>query len=112
MRSLDRLSFGRGTVMKEAWREVAQVLTPNLPFVRSGNLEPHRFTLCCVSSRSSRSHVPPSPPISSSAPRQLIVATRRVSATNPHRPTRTTNVHPQMKPWYVLGAQVIGPRDQ
>jgi predicted amidohydrolase len=41
---------------------------------------------------------------------ELIVATRRVSATNPHHPMRTANMNPQMKAWYELGAQLIGPR--
>jgi predicted amidohydrolase len=41
---------------------------------------------------------------------ELIVATRRVSATNPHHPYRTSNMNPQMKAWYELGARLIGPR--
>jgi hypothetical protein len=43
-------------------------------------------------------------------PGELVVATRRVLATNLHHPTRTTNMNPQMKAWYELGAQLIGPR--
>jgi predicted amidohydrolase len=43
-------------------------------------------------------------------PGELIVATRRVSATNPHHPTRTANMNPQMKSWYEFGAQLISPR--
>ena len=43
-------------------------------------------------------------------PGNLIIATRRVSATNPHHPNRTSNMNPQMKAWYELGAQLIGPR--
>jgi hypothetical protein len=31
---------------------------------------------------------------------ELVVATRRVSATNPHHPTRTSNFNPHMKAWY------------
>lgn len=41
---------------------------------------------------------------------ELIVATRRVSASNPHHPKRTSSFNPQMKAWYELGAQLIGPR--
>ncbi len=40
---------------------------------------------------------------------ELVVATRRVAAANPHHPYRTSNFNPQMKPWYELGAQLIGP---
>ena len=48
--------------------------------------------------------------VSRGAAGELIVATRRVSATNPHHPARTANMNPQMKPWYELGAQLIGPK--
>jgi hypothetical protein len=48
--------------------------------------------------------------IQRAGPNELIVATRRVSATNPHHPHRTSNMNPQMKAWYELGAQLIGPR--
>jgi predicted amidohydrolase len=41
----------------------------------------------------------------------LIVARKRVSATNPHHPNRTANMNPQMKTWYELGATLIGPRE-
>jgi hypothetical protein len=41
---------------------------------------------------------------------ELVVATRRVSASNPYHPARTSNLNPQMKPWYELGAQLISPR--
>jgi hypothetical protein len=41
---------------------------------------------------------------------ELLVATRRVSASNPQHPARTSNMNPQMKPWYELGAQLISPR--
>jgi hypothetical protein len=41
---------------------------------------------------------------------ELVVATRRVPASNPHHPNRTANFNPQMKHWYELGAQLIGPR--
>jgi hypothetical protein len=40
---------------------------------------------------------------------ELIVAKRRVSATNPYHPQRTANMNPQLKPWYELGAALIGP---
>jgi predicted amidohydrolase len=40
---------------------------------------------------------------------KVIVASRRVSANNPHHPTRTANMNPQMKPWYELGAALIMP---
>jgi hypothetical protein len=43
---------------------------------------------------------------------ELIVATRRVSATYPHHPTRTTSMNPLMKPWYELGASLIMPRNE
>ena len=48
--------------------------------------------------------------IERAGPGELIVATRRVSATNPHHPYRTANMNPQMKAWYELGAQLLGPR--
>ena len=48
--------------------------------------------------------------IARASPGELIVATRRVSASNPHHPTRTSNFNPQMKAWYELGAQLIGPK--
>jgi hypothetical protein len=48
--------------------------------------------------------------IERAGPGELIVATRRVSETNPHHPNRTSNFNPQMKAWYELGAQLIGPR--
>jgi len=48
--------------------------------------------------------------IARASPGELIVATRRVSASNQHHPTRTSNFNPQMKPWYELGAQLIGPK--
>jgi hypothetical protein len=48
--------------------------------------------------------------IERAAPGALVVATRRVSATNPHHPTRTANMNPQMKAWYELGAQLVAPR--
>jgi hypothetical protein len=41
---------------------------------------------------------------------ELVVATRRVSASNPYHPQKTSNMNPQMKPWYEFGAQLIGPR--
>jgi predicted amidohydrolase len=41
---------------------------------------------------------------------ELVVATRRVSAANPYHPSRTSNLNPQMRPWYELGAQLIRPR--
>jgi hypothetical protein len=39
----------------------------------------------------------------------LVVATRRVPAVNPHHPGRTSNMNPQMKAWYELGASLISP---
>jgi hypothetical protein len=48
--------------------------------------------------------------IERAAPGELFVATRRVSAINPHHPNRTSNMNPQMKAWYELGAQLVGPR--
>jgi hypothetical protein len=41
---------------------------------------------------------------------ELVVATRLVSASNPHHPARTSNLNPQMKAWYELGAQLISPQ--
>lgn len=41
---------------------------------------------------------------------ELVIATRRVSASNPHHPSRTSSLNPQMKPWYEFGAQLISPR--
>jgi predicted amidohydrolase len=40
---------------------------------------------------------------------ELIVATRRVAATNPHHPNRTANMNPLMKSWYELGATLLMP---
>lgn len=40
---------------------------------------------------------------------EVIVATRRVAATNPHHPSRTANMNPQMKTWYEIGADLILP---
>ena len=48
--------------------------------------------------------------VSRAAVGELIVATRRVSVVIPHHPARTANMNPQMKTWYELGAQLIGPR--
>jgi predicted amidohydrolase len=48
--------------------------------------------------------------VARASPGELILATRRVSASNPHHPTRTSNNNPQMKAWYELGAQLIGPK--
>jgi predicted amidohydrolase len=42
-------------------------------------------------------------------PGSLAVATRRVPAVNPHHPGRTSNLNPQMKSWYELGASLISP---
>jgi predicted amidohydrolase len=39
----------------------------------------------------------------------LSIATRRVPAVNPHHPNRTSNLNPQMKAWYELGASLISP---
>jgi predicted amidohydrolase len=50
--------------------------------------------------------------IERAGPGELIVATRKVTATNTYHPARTTNMNPQMKAWYELGAQLIGPREQ
>ena len=44
------------------------------------------------------------------SPSALAVATRRVPAANPHHPSRTSNLNPQMKAWYELGAALISPR--
>jgi predicted amidohydrolase len=41
---------------------------------------------------------------------ELVVATRRVSAANPYHASRTSNLNPQMRPWYEIGAQLISPR--
>ena len=43
---------------------------------------------------------------------QLLLATRRVSRTNPHYPRRTSNLNPQMDAWYRLGASLVQPRSQ
>jgi predicted amidohydrolase len=40
----------------------------------------------------------------------LAVALRHVSTVNPHHPARTSALNPQMRTWYELGAQIIGPR--
>jgi predicted amidohydrolase len=40
----------------------------------------------------------------------LAVATRHVPAVNAHHPSRTSNLNPQMKNWYELGAARILPR--
>ncbi len=37
----------------------------------------------------------------------LILATRRVRSINSYHPTRTSNMNPQMDPWYRLGASII-----
>jgi hypothetical protein len=41
---------------------------------------------------------------------ELIIAKRRVSAQNPHHLHRTSSFNSQMKAWYELGAQLVGPR--
>jgi predicted amidohydrolase len=47
--------------------------------------------------------------IERAGPDQVIVATRRVAATNPHHPSRTANMNPQMKAWYEIGATLVSP---
>jgi predicted amidohydrolase len=42
-------------------------------------------------------------------PGELVVAKRRVAATNNYHPNRTANMNPQMKAWYELGAALIAP---
>ncbi len=37
----------------------------------------------------------------------LILATRRVRSSNSYHPTRTSNMNPQMDPWYRLGASIL-----
>ena len=39
----------------------------------------------------------------------LITATRRVGPQNRYRPARTSNLNPQMDPWYRMGAAIIHP---
>lgn len=46
------------------------------------------------------------------AGRPLIVATRRVAATNPHFNRRPAALNPQMEPWYRIGAALIAPAPQ
>lgn len=41
---------------------------------------------------------------------ELLVATRRVPALNPHHPRRTSNLNPQMDAWYTTGAKIIHPQ--
>jgi hypothetical protein len=48
--------------------------------------------------------------IARAKPGELILTTRRVAASNPHHPYRTSNMNPQMKAWYELGARLVGPR--
>jgi hypothetical protein len=47
---------------------------------------------------------------SATAEQPLIVATRRVRKSNGHHPARTSNMNPQMDPWYRIGAAIIAPR--
>jgi predicted amidohydrolase len=48
--------------------------------------------------------------VSATADQPLIVAKRRVLKSNPHHPGRTSNMNPQMDPWYRLGADLIRPK--
>jgi predicted amidohydrolase len=43
-------------------------------------------------------------------PGALVVAKRKVPASNNYHPNRTANMNPQMKAWYELGAMLISPR--
>jgi hypothetical protein len=45
--------------------------------------------------------------ISTTPERPLVLATRRVAATNPHFKRRTLGFNPQMEPWYQIGATII-----
>jgi predicted amidohydrolase len=48
--------------------------------------------------------------LTATAGQPLIVAKRRVLKNNPHHPARTSNMNPQMDPWYRLGAAIIRPK--